>query len=201
MAASSENLPSRRRPPMSNTVSTKARVVVYWISTLLVAQEMVAATLWAFLRPDYAGSNLAHLGYPPYVQSIIGIWAFPCAVALVVPGFGQVKEWAYAGAFFDYSGAVASHVIVGDGPSKWAAALVFSVLTLASRALLPEQRRRRRAPGETARARPWLVSVFVIAMLIAVGLLTLPGKNQRLAARPGHEPRAELHLNGREPAL
>jgi hypothetical protein len=144
---------------------------------------MVAATLWAFLRPDYAGGNLAHLGYPPYVQSIVGVWAFPCALALVFAGFGQLKEWAYAGAVFDYSGAVASHVLLGDGPSKWAAPLVFCVLALASRALLPGERCNLPSPGAERRPRAWLLSAVVVTLLVIVALLTLPGKNERLAAR------------------
>jgi hypothetical protein len=166
---------------VASPAPSKGRVIAYWVTTLLVAQEMVAASLWAFLRPGYVSGNLTHLGYPPYVQTIIGVWAFPCAVTLIAPRFGRLKEWAYAGAFFDYSGAVASHACAGDGPGRWVAPLVFAVVALASWALRPNERRGApTAPVEPSR-RPWVVAVVVIVGLIAVALLTLPGKDERQA--------------------
>ena len=160
---------------VKTTMMIRIRITAYWIATLLVAQEMVAGSLWALYRLEYVNANLAHLGYPTYLQSILGIWAFPCAVTLLVPRFGQLKEWAYAGAFFDYSGAVASHVIVGDGPSKWAAPLVFAVLALSSWALRPADRR---VPATTrateTRTLVWVVPAVVIVVMLVVALLTLP---------------------------
>src|SRR5262249_10218393 len=52
----------------------------------------------------------------------------------------RLKEWAYAGAFLTYSGAITSHLVVGDGPDKWAAPLLFAGLTGASWALRPASR-------------------------------------------------------------
>jgi DoxX-like family len=89
----------------------RARIVIYWIVTLLVAQENVAGSIWAYLRLEFITANLKHLGYPSYFLNIIGFWQLLCAVAILVPRFGRVKEWAYAGAFFNYSSAVYSHVM------------------------------------------------------------------------------------------
>jgi hypothetical protein len=84
---------------------------------------------------------MEHLGYPSYFLLIIGVWKMSCAVALVVPRFPRLKEWAYAGAIFNYTGAVASHLAVDDSASKWVGPLVFAAITLASWALRPPNRR------------------------------------------------------------
>src|SRR5262249_48880364 len=107
--------------PASSTAS-RGRVyrIAYWVATLIVANEMVAGALWDLLRIEYVRGVMPSLGYPLYMLYIIGVWKLPCAVTLLVPRFPRLKEWAYAGAFFNYTGALASHVLAGDGPAKWA---------------------------------------------------------------------------------
>jgi hypothetical protein len=65
------------------------------------------------------------------------------AIAILVPRFPRLKEWAYAGIFFDLTGAAASVAAVG-GYGAYAfhivAPLVLAVLTVASWALRPESR-------------------------------------------------------------
>jgi hypothetical protein len=87
------------------------RTVAYWILTLLVAFEMMAGGIWDLLRIEYVRVVLAHLGYPTYLLTIIGVWKIPCAIVLFLPGFLRLKEWAYAGAVFNYTGAAASHFL------------------------------------------------------------------------------------------
>ena len=43
----------------------------------------------------------------------LGIWKLLGAVALVIPRFPRLKEWAYAGVLFDLTGAVASLLASG----------------------------------------------------------------------------------------
>jgi len=117
------------------------RSIGYWVFTLVMALEMVVGSMWDLLRIDYVRAVFDHLGYPHYLLLILGAWKLPCAVAILVPGVVRLKEWAYAGALFNYSGAVASHLYVGDGPDRWVAPAVFGVLTLASWALRPQDRR------------------------------------------------------------
>ena len=92
--------------------------IAYWICTGMVAWEMTAGGMWDLLRIEYVRGVFDHLGYPNYFLFILGAWKLPCAVALFVPRFSRLKEWAYAGAFFNYTGAAASHVLVGDGPNR-----------------------------------------------------------------------------------
>ncbi len=53
------------------------------------------------------------LGYPMYFFLILGVWKFLGAIAILVPGFPRLKEWAYAGIFFDLTGAAASRALSG----------------------------------------------------------------------------------------
>src|SRR5579863_6392513 len=79
-----------------------ARVIAYWFLTILVTYELAAGALWDLLRIEYVRVMLKHLGYPQYLLLILGVWRIPGALALLVPRFPRLKEWAYAGAFFDY---------------------------------------------------------------------------------------------------
>jgi DoxX-like family len=122
-------------------VRSRGFAIAYWVTTILIASEMALGGAWDLLRITYVRSVIEHLGYPNYFLLIIGVWKIPCAVALVAPRFPRLKEWAYAGAFFNYTGAVASHLAVGDGVSKWLGPLAFAAITLASWALRPPNRR------------------------------------------------------------
>ena len=59
---------------------------------------------------------IEHLGYPVYFMNILGVWYVLAGLRLLAPHFPRLKEWAYAGLIFNYSGALASHAWVGDGP-------------------------------------------------------------------------------------
>ena len=58
---------------------------------------------------------LSHLGYPAYFAIILGGWKVLAVVGILAPGYPRLKEWAYAGLIFIYSGAIASRIIAGDG--------------------------------------------------------------------------------------
>jgi hypothetical protein len=60
----------------------------------------VGSVVWVVVGTQYVTINLKHLGYPLFLATIIGVFDFPGAVTLLIPGFTRLKEWAYAGAFF-----------------------------------------------------------------------------------------------------
>jgi hypothetical protein len=149
-----------------------ARIVLYWLLTVLLAFEMAAGALWDLLNMGYSGIDL---GYPPYFGYIIGAWKIPCALALLAPRFPRVKEWAYAGAFFNYTGAAASWFLRGDGPNRWAFPLMFAAFTVGSWALRPATRRLGKAIStEQPGALTWLVPALITIALLAVGFVTAP---------------------------
>jgi DoxX-like family len=150
------------------------RSMAYWLFTVLVAFELAAGALWDLLRIEYVRAVLTHLGYPLYLLVILGVWRVPGALALLAPRFPRLKEWAYAGAFFNYTGAAASHLLVGDH-GQWLGPLIFSVLTLASWALRPASRRLPKlTPLTEMRTAPWIVPVLTVFAMLVVAFFTLP---------------------------
>src|SRR5215470_4577777 len=103
----------------------RIRTITYWTFTVLLVFELVAGTVWNFLQIEWVRVQLSHLGYPLYFSYISGAWQIGGAAAIIAPGFSRLKEWAYAGSFFHFSGAVASHLIAGDRPGAWLTPLVF----------------------------------------------------------------------------
>jgi uncharacterized membrane protein YphA (DoxX/SURF4 family) len=125
----------------SSEAATRNRAIAYWVTTVLIAAELAVGGLWDILRTDYVREIVERqLGYPEYFLVIIGIWKVPGAVVLLVPRCPRLKEWAYAGAVFTYTGAAASHLAVGDGASALGPT-VFAIIALASWALRPPSRR------------------------------------------------------------
>jgi hypothetical protein len=86
-------------------------------------------------------SLMLHLGYPPYFSVMVGIWKVLGAAAVLVPTFPRLKEWAYAGMFFNMTGAVGSHLAIQDSPAKLISPLIFTALVVASWTLCPSSRR------------------------------------------------------------
>jgi hypothetical protein len=149
-------------------------IITYWATTLVVAGEMIAGSLWDLLQIEYVRVTLTHLGYPLYLLFILGVWKLPCGVVLLIPRFQRLKEWAYAGAVFNYSGAVASHIAVSDRVMVWIWALLFGVLTLASWVLRPPERRLVAPTAVETRSQEWIVATVIAISLLVVALLTLP---------------------------
>ena len=124
----------------------KAKLIFYWITTGLIALETFAGGVTDLI---YGGTSVVSgplvtdivtsLGYPVYLLTILGIWKLPGAIFLVTPRFLRVKDWAYAGIFFELSGAAFSHAVAGH-KSDVVAPLVLASLAVASWALRPPNR-------------------------------------------------------------
>lgn len=118
----------------------KGKVIGYWAATGLLAFAFAAGGLSDLARSQGVMEGMAHLGYPAYFAVILGVWKLLAAPALLVPGFPRLKEWAYAGIFFDLTGAAASHAALGDGAGKVLTPLFLIGIAAASWALRPEGR-------------------------------------------------------------
>jgi hypothetical protein len=115
--------------------------VGYWLTTVLVVAELGVGGIWDIARISYVRDLLAHLGYPSYFLVLLGTWKVLGAVALLVPRRALLKEWAYAGAFFSYSGAIVSHLTTGYDVGEVGVLAVLTALTVLSWALRPPSRR------------------------------------------------------------
>jgi hypothetical protein len=125
-------------------MTTKARNIAYWTTTIVIAFFIGSGGVAQVAQ--YLGNRhgvVPVLGYPMYFFGILGFWKALGAIALLVPRFPRLKEWAYAGIFFDLTGAAASCAAVGVyGVYAFhiLAPLILAVLTVASWALRPESR-------------------------------------------------------------
>jgi uncharacterized membrane protein YphA (DoxX/SURF4 family) len=123
----------------------KSRNVAYWITTILVAFFIGSGGVAQVARVQGTVDGFVHiLGYPPYFVTILGVWKVLGAIAILVPRFPRLKEWAYAGIFFDLTGAAASTASVGVYGAYGfhiLAPLIIAGITVASWALRPASRR------------------------------------------------------------
>jgi uncharacterized membrane protein YphA (DoxX/SURF4 family) len=118
----------------------KTKAVLYWTATVLIALELLVGGMMDLLRNKQAADVIAHLGYPSYLLTILGVWKLLGAAALLVPRFPRLKEWAYAGAIFDMTGAAFSSLAAGDSAATIAVPLVLTAIALVSWALRPPGR-------------------------------------------------------------
>lgn len=120
---------------------TKRNKIIYWVATLWLSLGMVSTGIVQFIRMKEEAEMFAHLGYPLYFLTILGIWKFMGVIAVLVPKFPLVKEWAYAGFFFTMSGAVFSHIAVGDGAKEFFGPVLLIILTVVSWYFRPADRK------------------------------------------------------------
>ena len=121
--------------------SSRSRSVGYWLATGLVVAELGLGGCWDIARLPFVRDLVTHLGYPTYFLVLLGSWKVLAAAALLVPRHALLKEWAYAGAFFTYTGAIASHLTTGYDRSEVGLLAVLTALTALSWALRPTSRR------------------------------------------------------------
>jgi len=113
----------------------RLRTIIYWAVSAPVLLETAVGAEWDLARIPFVREIFAHLGYPLYLLTILGIAKVLAVIGLVTPRARRVKEWAYAGLFFVYAGAACSHYAIGDGADKIGMPLAFAALTLVSSAL------------------------------------------------------------------
>jgi hypothetical protein len=92
----------------------KRNLAIYWIATALMSVGMLGSGLAQIIHAKQMVDLIVPLGYPLYILYIIGTWKILGVIAILVPGFKLLKEWAYAGFFFVMTGALISHLATGD---------------------------------------------------------------------------------------
>jgi hypothetical protein len=123
--------------------SARYRPAAYWLATGLVAAELGVGGIWDIARLPLVRDVVAGLGYPSYFLVLLGSWKVLGAIALLVPRRALLKEWAYAGAFFAYSGAIVSHLTTHYDLGELGLLAILTPLTVLSWALRPPSRRTR----------------------------------------------------------
>jgi DoxX-like protein len=168
---------------------SRIRLIAFWVTTFVIVFELTAGSVWNLLTIEWIEIQMRHLGYPHYFAYISGGWQAAAAVAIIAPRLPLLKEWAYAGTFFLWSGAAASHLSAGDSLETWWTPLMFLTCGIASWVLRPADRRlpgtqlfrdrpadagQNEAGPTVARHRAWAAPIGLLVILYAVSFLTLP---------------------------
>lgn len=92
------------------------------------------------LAPPFAW-GIVEMGYPVYILTILGVWKLLGAVAILIPKYPLLKEWAYAGIFFLFTGALFSHVASGHPWYELPPSTILLILTILSWYFRPVDRK------------------------------------------------------------
>ena len=138
----------------SNLEPSRAAKTLYWAATGFSILALAATGAADVARAPAIVASLAHLGYPPYVATLLGVWQILAAVVIGIPGAPRLKEWAYAGTSFALTGAAFSHVASGDRVGHAALPLLVLAAAMTSRTLLTTRSASAAAPAvfDAARA-------------------------------------------------
>ncbi len=120
---------------------TKRNKIIYWISTIWLALGMLSTGVVQILKWKEEVDMMAHLGYPVYFLTLLGVWKILGVIAILVPKFPLLKEWAYAGFFFAMLGAIVSHLASGNGAKDFFGPTLLLVLTFVSWYFRPVDRK------------------------------------------------------------
>ncbi|MBW5446184.1 DoxX family protein [Cohnella sp. CFH 77786] len=120
------------------------RMTAYWTVTIILAFSITLSGIGQLMRYGGNVDLVTEIGFPLYVTYILGTWKLLGVIAIVIPGFPRLKEWAYSGIFFLMTGAALSHAFAndyGDGGFHIMLPLFYAALGIASWALRPKSRR------------------------------------------------------------
>lgn len=115
--------------------------IIYWVATIWLSLGMVSTGIVQLIQMEEEVQKINTLGYPSYFLTIIGVWKILGVIAVLIPKFPLVKEWAYAGFFFLMSGAIFTHLAVADEAVEYFGPALLLVLTVVSWYFRPADRK------------------------------------------------------------
>jgi hypothetical protein len=120
---------------------SKRNKIIYWIATAWLSLGMLSTAIVQILKQEKEVESITRLGYPVYFLTILGVWKILGVIAVLIPKFPLLKEWAYAGFFFAMSGATLSRIASGEPVSEVWPSLLLLVLTVISWYFRPANRK------------------------------------------------------------
>jgi hypothetical protein len=124
----------------SNAGATKTMTIGYWVTTGLLVFCMTGG-IFELMGLPTTNEGIMRLGYPAYIIPALGLGKVLAILAILWPGFPRLKEWAYAGIFFNMMGAIVSHFARNDAAWSIVVTITIAAITLTSWALRPDSRR------------------------------------------------------------
>jgi uncharacterized membrane protein YphA (DoxX/SURF4 family) len=120
------------------------KLIAYWSVTLLLAGSIMLSGIGQLMRLGGNVELVTNIGFPLYITTILGTWKILGVIAILVPRFPRLKEWAHAGLFFLMTGAALSHAFAddfGDYGFHVILPLFYAALNIASWVLRPKSRK------------------------------------------------------------
>jgi len=115
--------------------------IIYWIATVWLSLGMLSTGIVQLLQLEENIQSMELLGYPMYLLSILGVCKILGVIVILIPKFPLLKEWAYAGFFFVMTGAIVSHLAIGDEVITLFGPTLLLVLTVTSWYFRPANRK------------------------------------------------------------
>ncbi|MHB1277732.1 MAG: DoxX family protein [Bacteroidia bacterium] len=120
---------------------TKRNTIIYWITTLWLSLGMLSTGIVQLFQQESEIKFILEMGYPAYFLIIFGAWKILGVMAILIPKFPLIKEWAYAGFFFAMTGAIFSHFATEPTLKEVAPPLLLLILTILSWYFRPADRK------------------------------------------------------------
>lgn len=133
------SLDTKSKNEKATTINIKA--IAYWITTTLASLIIAASGIMAITEQPFLIEIMNHLEFPVYIMRINGSAYVLAAIAIIVPRFLWIKEWAYAGVTLIMIVATIIHLIMGDTFPETFGAILVLALTIISNILRPERYR------------------------------------------------------------
>lgn len=110
----------------------KPAKIAYWIFTILMIILMLFSAVSGFTKNPDGEAMMQHIGYPMNVLKLLGVAKILGVIAILVPGYPRLKEWAYAGFVFDLTGALYAGLATGDPLLQWSFIIFGLILVFGS---------------------------------------------------------------------
>lgn len=121
---------------------SKRNKIIYWIATIWLSLGMTSTGVVQIIKMEEEIDLIINkLGYPAYFLTLLGVWKLLGVIAVIIPKFPLLKEWAYAGFFFAMSGAVFSHMAVDSEAVDYFGPVLLIILTVVSWYFRPPDRK------------------------------------------------------------
>jgi hypothetical protein len=110
----------------------KTTKILYWVFTVLILGLMLFSAVGSFMTNPDGAKLAAQIQFPLYIFKFLAVAKILGVIAILVPGYPRLKEWAYAGFFFDLAGATYAFIATGFPASQWAFNIIFFVFLFGS---------------------------------------------------------------------
>lgn len=124
-------------------MTSKTKNILYWFFTAWLALGLVSTGIFQISKNQMEIELFESIGFPAYVMVLLGAWKLLAVPAVLAPRYPTLKEWAYAGIFFNMTGALFAHLSVGSSVPEMFPPVLFLLIAAASYYFRPADRKSR----------------------------------------------------------